>query len=270
MKHIRIAALSLAISLVLAVVLFMHEGGRFTGAQMAWLHKGKEDLSRLLAVPILLYHNIDGSGPFSIESEGLRGHFRLFRDRGICVISLGELISRIERPAPFIERVMVITFDDGYPSMYHRLLPMTKEFEYPVTLFVYTDNISTRPGRGLTWERLREMDRAGIDIQAHSISHPDLTRISMKGGPDAGKRLYEEMYLSRRILEMRLGKKIEYFAFPYGRYDPELVMRAVDAGYRRVFSTDYGSNIITRDNACLRRQHIKSNYTIDYVESLIR
>ncbi|MBN2077662.1 MAG: polysaccharide deacetylase family protein [Spirochaetes bacterium] len=270
MNHIRAAALPLGLSLALALFFILFEGGIFSGARMTWHHKEEEVASRLLAVPILLYHNIDGRGPFSIASPSLRSHFSLFRERGLRVIPLGELIRRMERPAAFDDRAMVITFDDGYPSMYWKLLPMAGEFGFPVTLFVYADTISTGPGRGLTWARLREMDGKGIDIQSHSISHPDLTRVSKKGGAAASRRLYEEIYLSKRIIELRLGKEIEYFAFPYGRYNAALVSLALDAGYRRVFSTDYGSNVITRDNSCLRRQHVKSNYSLGYIENLIR
>ncbi len=270
MNHIRAAALPLGLSLLFALFFILFEGGTFSGARMTWHHRGEEMASRLLAVPILLYHNIDGRGPFSIDSDSLRGHFSLFMERGLRVIPLGDLIRRLDRPSAFTDRAMVITFDDGYPSMYWKLLPLAGEYGYPVTLFVYADTISTGPGRGLTWERLREMDGKGIDIQSHSISHPDLTRVRKRGGRDASRRLYEEIFLSKRIIEMRLGKTIEYFAFPYGRYDAVLVSLAIDAGYRRVFSTDYGSNVITRNNACLRRQHVKSDYSPGYIESLIR
>ena len=269
MRHARLAAVPLALSLALAAFFILWDGGRFSVARMDWHHREEEAASRLLAVPILLYHNIDGRGPFSIDLETLRGHFSLFREQGVRVLPLDDLIGRMARPAPYGDRVMVLTFDDGYPAMYWKLLPLASEFGYPVTLFVYADSIGTGRGRGLTWERLREMDRRGIDIQSHGISHPDLTRLSHKDEA-ASRRLYEEIYLSKRVIELRLGKRIDYFAFPYGRYDAVLVRLALDAGYRRVFSTDYGSNVITRDNACLRRQHVKRDYTTGYLETLIK
>ena len=269
-KNIIILVVSLSLSLAAALFLFLDDSGAFSRSTMVWLHKDREIKSRLLAIPILLYHNIDGKGPYSIDADVLREHFRLIRDRGIRVIPLRELVQRLEHPAPYRDRVIVITFDDGYGSMHSKLLPLVREFGYPVTLFVYYDNIAIRSSRNLTWERVRMMDREGIDIQAHSISHADLTELSKKNDPESRKCLYEELYLAKRLIELRMNKKIDFYAFPYGRYNLAIVDMAHTAGYRRVFSTDYGSNFISRDNFCLRRQHIKSSYSMDYIDTLIQ
>lgn len=269
-KNITILLASLSLSVAAALFLLLHDSGAFSRSTMVWLHKDREIKSRLLAIPILLYHNIDGKGPFSIDAAVLREHFQLIRERGIRVIPLRDLVRRLEHPAPYRDRVIVITFDDGYGSMYTKLLPLVREFGYPVTLFVYTDNISIRSSKNMTWDRARIMDRQGIDIQAHSISHPDLTDIARNNDAASRKRLYEELYLAKRIIELRMNKKIDFYAFPYGRYNLNLVDMAHKAGYRRVFSTDYGSNIISRDNFCLRRQHIKNSYSLDYIDALIR
>jgi peptidoglycan/xylan/chitin deacetylase (PgdA/CDA1 family) len=235
-----------------------------------WKYKQKEAVSRLLSIPILLYHAIDARGPFSIDSATLRAHFQLLRDRNITVISLQELMERLENPVPFDRKVVVLTFDDGHPSMKTALLPLVKEFKYPVTLFVYTDYIYNRSTRGLTWSDLRDLDAEGIDIQSHTISHADLTDIHDDDSAEGRRKLFEEIYLSRRLMEFRLGKEISLFAFPYGRYNLQLIDLVRRAGYGRAFSTDYGSNIITRDNYCLRRQHIKRSYSLEFFESLIR
>jgi peptidoglycan/xylan/chitin deacetylase (PgdA/CDA1 family) len=271
MKSIYVLIISLALSLAAALFFYLDDYNEFSRGRMTWLHKEKEIQSRLLAIPIVLYHNIDGKGPFSIDAGTLRDHFQLIRDRGIRVIPLQELIQKLENPAPYQEKVIAITFDDGYGSMYTKLLPLVREFGYPVTLFVYTENVSLKSSKNLTWMRLRTMDRQGIDIQAHSISHCDLTRLSKKkDDPAARKRLYEELYLSKRILELYMKKRIDFFAYPYGKYDLTIIDMTEKSGYRRAFSTDYGSNIITRDNFCLRRHHIKSSYSLDFIDTIIR
>ena len=270
MKNIIILIVSLLVSVGVALLLYLddHNLPGITGLE--WRHKDKEITSRLLAIPILLYHNINGRGPFSIRAGALREQFQLIRDREIRVVPLFELIKRLENPAPYKDKAVVITFDDGYYSMYSMLEPLAREFKYPVTLFVYCDNISTRSSKSLTWDRLRQMERTGMDIQAHSISHIDLTKLSRRNDLDSRKKLFEEIYLSKRILELYMRKKIYFYAFPYGRYDLDTVELAHYAGYKRVFSTDYGSNIITRDNFCLRRNHIKSSYSLQFIENLIK
>ena len=259
----------LFISLIAAAFLYKH-AFNFEGAYTMTFESKKNMIrSRLLEVPILLYHNIDGGGQYSVDSNTLTSQFQILRDENITVIPLKELVSRIENPAPFNEKVIVITFDDGFPSMYTKLLPIANEFKYPVTLFVYTDFIHTQAEQPLSWKNLIEMDRGLIDIQSHSISHTSLTGIPSQNGISGGKKLFDEIYMSKRLLEAYLEKQIVFFAFPYGEYNQELTELCMKAGYRRVFSTDYGPNIITADNFCLRRHHIKRDYSAEKFKEII-
>jgi len=235
-----------------------------------WKIKERELNSRLHSSPILLYHNIDGKGEFSISLNVLRSHFQLLRDMNIRIISLTKLIQKLTNPHPFNEKVIAITFDDGFLSMYSKLMPLVKEFHYPVTLFVYTNFIYTNSKRNLTWEKLREIGESGIEIECHSISHSDLLILSEKNTIDSRRKLFKEIYLSKRMIELYLKKKIKFFTFPYGRYNLKLIELCQYSGYQRVFSTDYGSNIITRNNFCLKRSHIKKKHSIKYLKKLIK
>ncbi|MFW5770278.1 MAG: polysaccharide deacetylase family protein [Spirochaetota bacterium] len=235
-----------------------------------WERKRSNNFSRLEEVPIILYHNIDGKGVFSLPLDVLRNHFELFKSRNIDVISLCELEKRTITGVKFNNRSLCITFDDGYYSMYSKLLPLAKEFGYPITLFVYLDNVYHKARASITWKNLREMDENGIDVQCHSISHPDLTALSKMDTVESRYRIYEEIYLAKRTMEQYMGKTISYFAFPYGRYDLKLIELCRYAGYKRVFSTDYGSNVITRTNYCLRRHHVKRTYSLQTIESIAR
>ncbi len=235
-----------------------------------WNIKEKEIISRLLSVPILLYHDIDGKGIYSVTSETLRSHFQLLRENDVRVIPLSELTRRLSEPEQFDEKVIVISFDDGFLSMYTRLLPLINEFGYPITLFVYTDNVYSRAKKNMTWKRLRKMEESGINVECHSISHADLEELSKTGTAESKRKLFKEIYLSKRIIELYMRKKVKFFAFPYGRYDLNTVELCRFSGYNRAFSTDSGSNIITRNNYCLRRQHIKRNFSLDFFKKKIK
>jgi hypothetical protein len=62
---------------------------------------------------ILLYHNIDGKGPFSVDLDVLRGHFALLRDSGIRVISLADFVGRLGAASALDSRTVAISFDEG-------------------------------------------------------------------------------------------------------------------------------------------------------------
>ena len=220
-------------------------------------HRKKEKIDRLLAVPILLYHNIDGKGPFSVSLKKLREHFSVIRSQGFAVITLSDLIERMEKGEPYDHPVAVITFDDGYKSMYEKLLPLIKEFGYPVTLFVYTDFVGNDGGKLISWKELAELEASGVDVESHTLSHSDLTKILETGKYE---ELYKELYISRKMISHKTGRECVYLAFPYGSYNQQLVKYAKLAGYKKVFSTEYGMNLLSSDNFCLRRHHVKSDY----------
>jgi len=257
----------------LAIILF--DFSPADAVRVNWEKGEAVKYDRLSSVPVLLYHNVvedhvTPKSPFAIKRGTLVRHFKILRERGIEVISLAALAGGGGDYKNFSGgKAVVITFDDDYLSMYRILLPLVREFNYPVTLFVYTDGISRAGQGGLDWAMLREMEKNGIDIQGHSKSHSDLTAVRIEDGYSGGIKLYEELILSKNIIEQNLDKRVQYFAFPYGRYSLELLELARYAGYDKVFSTDYGPNIITRDNFCLRRHHIKNSYSEEFFISIV-
>lgn len=250
--------------------IFKFQNGFSMDLNVSELEIKKEKIrDRLLTVPVLLYHNIDGKGPFSVTSEQLRQHFLYLKNKGITVVPLSDLLDRLDNPIPYEGNVVVITFDDGYKSMYSKLLPISKEFNYPVTLFVYLDFIRNSSSGALTWDELREMDKNGINIQSHTISHIDMTSFSDYTDPAASRIIFHELYMSRRVIEKELGKKVDVLAFPYGRLNLQSVKLSEEAGYKRVVSTEYGSNLITRNNYTIHRHHIKSDFTLKSIENIV-
>ncbi len=254
---------------IYAAVFKIQEGFSLDLTASALEIKQEKIRDRLLSVPVLLYHNIDGKGPFSVTSEQLRQQFQFLKDNGVSVISLSDLLKRLDDPVPYQGNVAVITFDDGYKSMYTKLMPIAKEFNYPVTLFVYLDFIGSSSESALSWNELREMDANGIDIQCHTISHIDMAAVENYNDREMSRRIFNELYMSRRVIEKQLGKKVDVLAFPYGRLNIESVKLSEAAGYKRAVSTEYGSNLITRNNYIIHRHHIKSDFTLKTIENIV-
>ena len=118
--------------------------------------------------------------------------------------------------------------------------------------------------RFLDWNEAQEMRAAGMDIGAHSHTHPVLSRLTAEDQ-------YWELAESRRILEQRLGCNVHSFAYPVGgrgAFD-ETTIRAVErAGYRVAFSYDQiGFNSAPWHNPlCLSRIEVGQEVTPDLLE----
>jgi peptidoglycan/xylan/chitin deacetylase (PgdA/CDA1 family)/GT2 family glycosyltransferase len=118
--------------------------------------------------------------------------------------------------------------------------------------------------RFLDWDEAKEMRAAGMDIGAHSHTHPVLSRL-----PAADQ--YWELAESRRILEQRLGCDVHSCAYPVGGRDAfdETTIRAAErAGYQAAFSYDQsGFNSAPWHNPlCLSRIEVGQEVTPDLLE----
>ena len=74
---------------------------------------------------------------------------------------------------------------------------------------------------------------------------------------DRKKRLGEELYLSKKEIEKRLGKECQFLAWPWGKYNDELVSLAKSYGYKGAVTTEKGANIFGLDPMYLKRFDIK-------------
>jgi peptidoglycan/xylan/chitin deacetylase (PgdA/CDA1 family) len=170
---------------------------------------------------ILTYHAIDDTGSvISVNEETFRRHVAWLAAGRVRVVPLDEIL---ESDAD--EDAVAITFDDGLASFGRIAAPLLRAYGLPVTLFVVTDAVgSTNAWRGrqdagipvqalLDWDQLAALHEAGVDLGAHTCSHPDLTTLP-------GDALEREILASKQRLMRELGVEVKTFAYPYGAVGP--------------------------------------------------
>ncbi len=102
--------------------------------------------------------------------------------------------------------------------------------------------------RSITWEQAREMDRNGVEIGSHTMTHPILTNIQEE-------QLRRELAGSRRQLEEILEREVTQFCYPNGDNDVRVQREVAQAGYRIAVTTVSGLNKRGDDPLTLRRIH---------------
>lgn len=203
------------------------------------------DLNSLAVV--LCYHRFEdktGKEMVSTPAE-FEAQMQALKDNDISVISMDDFLAwrRGEKSIP--KKSVVITLDDGWNTGYSVAWPILKKFNYPFTMFIYSDYVKGGPragGGSITWDQLAEMRDAGVDIGSHTVSHTDLR--AKKGKTDEQYRewLKTEIAGSKQILEDKLGIKVKTIAYPYGNQN-EIVREVVkEAGYEGGF-TVYGQHM---------------------------
>lgn len=196
-----------------------------------------EPVNTSAQVAVLGYHRFENPprDPLAISTAEFEQQLQALKDGGITVITMQDFLAwrRGEKSIP--EKSAVITIDDGYRSAYDVAWPSLKKFGYPFTMFVYTKYVNVG-GKSLTWDQLREMHAAGVEIGSHSTSHANLNQ--RKGRDDAAYRAFleEELAESKRVIEEHMGAPVLTFAYPYGNHNELAREVGRAAGYEALFT----------------------------------
>jgi peptidoglycan/xylan/chitin deacetylase (PgdA/CDA1 family) len=225
-----------------------------------WIHRNLV-ARRRAPIVVIYYHRIadDAATEWTMSNRAFIEQMCWLR-RNFELISMAEAQQRL-RSGANTRPALHITFDDGYADNCHRAIPWLVAQRIPCTYFVTVQNIlEGRPfehdlkvGRDLrpnSLAEVRAMAKAGIEIGAHTYSHPDLARLTDPA------RLRREIVTARQELCAVLGREIRYFSFPFGRH-ANLSMPAfeiaAESGYECVCSAYGGYNFPGDDSFHLQR-----------------
>ena len=223
-------------------------------------------------IPVLVYHRVisKASSIYDFTPEQLEEHLKYLRDNGYTPITALQTVESMENLAQLPSKPVVLTFDDGHKSHYAKVYPLLKKYGFQGTFFVYTDVIAEKSEKQLTWDELREMLQGGMDIQNHTKSHPYLTRILKNETEEAyQKRLTGELQLSKLIIEEQLQKKVELLAYPYGWFNRSIENLAVQAGYRGLFTVNWGATLPSANRARIKRRVMENKMTKEDLETIL-
>lgn len=195
----------------------------------------------MAGIPILMYHALSAARTpefhrWTLSQARLRDHLAYLDSAGYRTVTVSSLVSVLRRGgADPDDRLVALTFDDGYADFAEVALPLLSRYGMTGTVFVPTSYIGGRSGwmdcdgegdrEILSWTTLAEIARYGVEIGAHSHTHPELDRM----GPAAASA---ELTRPKALLEDRLGVPVTSFAYPYGRYDRRGRDAVATAGYQ--------------------------------------
>lgn len=214
-------------------------------------------------VQILSYH---GFGPrkskLILTPEAFNAQMAYLKAQDYRVIPLTELIAFIQGHKPLPRRAVVITIDDGFKSAYTIAYPVLQKYDFPATLFVYSDFIGS--ARGLSWQEMREMVASRlIDVQPHSKSHTNLgLRKPTEDGAIYAQRVAREILFSAQQIQYHLKIPIHTFAYPYGDANDLVIARLQERHYQMGVTVQRGGNPFFADPFRLRRTMIYGNQNL--------
>jgi len=200
---------------------------------------------------ILLMHRFDDSRYKStnITTEQLRKDFEYLRKNKYKVVSFEYLLSHL-----YEDKLISFAIDDGYKSFYKNGLKLFREFNYPFTLFIYTEAIDNRYPDFMTWEQIKRTSQFG-EIGIHSHKHPHLTHLD----PISIMRDTQKAISSYKNV---LKTPPKYYAYPYGEYDKNSREIIEAFGFDAIFNQSMGAVSMESDIYDLNRIALLGTYNI--------
>jgi peptidoglycan/xylan/chitin deacetylase (PgdA/CDA1 family) len=191
-------------------------------------------------VPILLYHAVTDTpgehiAPFSVSPREFERQLDSLLAAGYRCLSFSEYMSRRTKDDGNVSggdgRVAVLTFDDGFADFAESALPAMRARGLPSTLYVTTGWLADAPRREpgpsdrmLSWSQLPELVEQGVELGAHSHSHPHMDTV-------ATAAVLDELRRPKELMEDELGRPVPSFAYPHGYHGPRVRRLTERAGY---------------------------------------
>ena len=178
-------------------------------------------------VPILMYHVVGtppADAPFPdlyVRRADFAGQLVWLRTHGYHAVSLRRVYDYWQRGYALPQRPVVLTFDDGYGEDYTNVRPLLARRHWPAVINLAVQNLLDRK---LTVPQIRMLIASGWEIDAHTLSHPDLTTL---GRAD----LRHEVAGSRAWIRRRFHVPVDFFCYPSGRYDARVLAAVRAAGF---------------------------------------
>tara|TARA_R110001583_G_scaffold38515_2_gene124482 strand:- start:8116 stop:8853 length:738 start_codon:yes stop_codon:yes gene_type:complete len=219
---------------------------------------------------VITFHSIDDTDSvLSYSAATLHSLIKGLISSNIPIVSISSLLADKQKAG------VSFTFDDGVENIYTHVLPLMKRYRFPAHLFLTTSTIGknnkwpTQPSGSpcfqmLTWDQIGELAQAGMKVEAHTDTHPWLTRLKDKG-------IIEECETANVKIEQYIGAKPEFFAYPYGDYDNR-VSKLVNTIYAASFTTELAflsANSSPNQLPRLDSFYLKSPYIHNNLDSLI-
>ena len=187
-------------------------------------------------VIVLNYHKIDNMHiSLSVKPEDFERQMKYLTEHNFHSITPQELYAALVDGAELPENPVLITFDDGYMGNYTNAYPILKKYGLKATIFVITGFLDRAQPGYFTWGQAAEMEASGlINIESHTVTHTSLTDLTEE-------QVKMELERSKNDIERRLGKQVDFLAYPTGTYNLHIAALVKEAGYKGAFTVKYGN-----------------------------
>jgi biofilm PGA synthesis lipoprotein PgaB len=284
-------------------------------------YAGSQNLSQAVAAAndpaqsfrVLCYHDIRDNvretfktlpDATALDTQDLISQFNWLHENGYHPVSLQQIIDARAGRGTLPEKAILLTFDDGYKSVYTKVFPLLKQFKFPAVVAIVGEWIQTPADqqvqygdervprdRFVSWAELREMHASGlIEVASHThhlhegiVANPQGNKIPAaithayleqdkryESDSEYAARLQSDMQRNVALIEQNLHLRPRAMVWPYGMYNQVAIQSAADAGMPMTMNLEPGPNTPADPLARMRRSLITFNFSLSDLIQLLR
>ncbi|SEN82339.1 Polysaccharide deacetylase [Mucilaginibacter gossypiicola] len=213
------------------------------------------DAAAILArkqVPILCYHQIRDWKPtdsknakdYIVQVAAFKEHIKMLADSGYHTILPDQLYAYLTKGAPLPKKPIMLTFDDTDLDQFTIANPTLKKYGFKAVYFVMTVSLG-RP-HYMTKEQVKQLSDEGNVVASHTwdhhrvdrYSHTSTLKIIGKNGKITNRPVDDwvtQIEKPTKTLEEITGKKMDYFAYPFGIWNKAALPELRKRGFKMAF-----------------------------------
>lgn len=272
-----------------------------------------EDPADGLSFRVLSFHDVrdnvrasfeDDPEETAIDARTLTDVFAWLAHNKYQPVSLQQILDARAGGEPLPRRPVLLTFDDGYRSVYTKVFPLLRRYKYPAVVALVTSWLEV-PDKGrvpygakmlprdrfVSWDEAAEMVRSGlVELATHTHAMHKGVQANPQGNllpmaathrydPATGRyeddaayvqRVEADLRLSRELIEERTGGKVRATVWPYGAYNARALVASERAGMPIAMRLTDGPNSPDVPLSEIRRALVVYNHQASDYAGLLR
>jgi len=203
-------------------------------------------------LPILMYHKVSDNGEaidqLTVSLSALRRQFEYIQGKGYTPISFADLRAFNSGKSTLPSKPLIITFDDGYQSIYELARPLLQKFNFKATVFLpvafigANDRWNGASDAIMDSETIRKASGSLLEFGLHSFSHTNYANMS-------AEEIELDLTQSMEVLKTENIPYTRALAYPYGRMPKEKQKRKAMTDIFRRHNIDFALRIGSRINS---------------------
>lgn len=267
---------------------------------LTWITATRADDASFLA---LCFHDVRSAhehplsdDTMTVNTTELVAQLDWLRGQGYQPVRIADILAAKAGKKPLPNKAVLLTFDDGYQSFFHRVYPLLQLYQYPAVVGLVTSWMEKAPHDSvtssttpiprqalLTWDQVRTMLRSGlVEVASHShdLHHGIVANPQGNTQPAAATRLYDataqryesdEHYQTRirhdvlqsiAVIERETGIKPPALIWPFGSFTADSVRIAQELGLPLTIGLSDGHNHLA-DTSAIKRLLIREQASLN-------